>query len=307
MAQARRHHFLPQFYLKGFCEDGSFWVYDRHKSEYRTQTPVNTTIEKDYYLFRNSDGKLDSALEKYLSELEGKSSSIIKKIHSFELINSQEKKILSEFISIMMFRVPDYKKKHQELRKLILNAIGDDVAPITKEELSSINGVSPEEQRIPAFELVQELKKIENSSDLSQSEYIRSIIQNSTIVSNHLLQMSWIVINSPKNSGFITTDSPVQKLPPPNYSSNDYTSYGIASEGVVNTFPLSRSKCLAMFGSNSNFGYIDFDRKRIRDFNVYLASSCDRFLISPIENQIRHLVKRARIDKYNKAFRVRSN
>ena len=277
------------------------------ESEFRIQTPVNTTIEKDYYSFRNSDGSLDPRLEKYLSNIEGKSAEIIKKVDKLEFINSQEKRILTEFISIMMFRVPEYKKKQKELRKLILAAIGDDVAPITNEELANVEGVSPESQSIPAFELVQEINKIEESSDLSQNEYIKSIIANAEIVGNYLLHMSWIVIKSPQNSGFITTDSPFQTIPPSNYRPNEYIGYGIATEGVVNIFPLSSDKCLAMFGNNNNFGYIDFDRQRVRDFNVYLASTCDRFLIGPNKNQTRHLVKRARIDKYNKAFRIRSN
>jgi hypothetical protein len=293
--------------LKGFCENGSFWVYDRYKSEFRLQTPINTTLEKDYYSFRKSDGSLDSILEDYLSNIEGKSSKIIEKVDKHENLNSKDKKILTQFISLMMFRVPEYKKKQRELRKVILNAIGDDVVPITKEELINMKGVSPENERIPAFELVQEIKKIEESSDLSQNEYIKSIIPNAEMVSNYFLQMSWVIIESPQNSGFITTDSPLQTIPPPGYKSNEYTGYGIATEGVTNIFPLSRNKCLAMFGYDNFFSYLDFDRDRVRDFNVYLASSCDRFLIGPNENQIRHLVKRAKIDIYNKAFRIRSN
>ncbi|RAP97894.1 DUF4238 domain-containing protein [Burkholderia cepacia] len=38
----RRHHFVPRFYLEGFCADDerALAVYDRIRNEYREQRPA---------------------------------------------------------------------------------------------------------------------------------------------------------------------------------------------------------------------------------------------------------------------------
>ncbi|WP_181523117.1 DUF4238 domain-containing protein [Burkholderia cepacia] len=42
MHRPRRHHFVPRFYLEGFCADDerALAVYDRIRNEYREQRPA---------------------------------------------------------------------------------------------------------------------------------------------------------------------------------------------------------------------------------------------------------------------------
>ena len=308
MPNSRRHHFLPQFYLRGFCRNNNFWIFDRHKSEYRMQSPINTAIETDYYSFRNNDGSLDPSLESFLSKIEGSASPIIKKIERQEILNDNDKEKLATFIGILMFRIPEYKKRQKEIRQGIINAIGDDVIPVTEEDLINAKNLIPIQEghpRISAFDLIQELQKLESNPDLAHNDYIKTIIPNSEMISNVFSHMNWTIILTPSNSGFITTDSPIQTIPPANYGSNKLKGYGIATEGATNIFPLSRNACLALFDSGNGFGYLVFNRKQVRDFNIWLSSTCDRFIIGPNESQIRHLVKRTKVDRYNKAFRIK--
>ena len=80
MTLPKRHHYLPQFYLKGFCRNEHLWVYDREKNEIRRQTPINTAIQTHYYSFENKDGEKNTEIESFLSEIEGLTKPILGKI-----------------------------------------------------------------------------------------------------------------------------------------------------------------------------------------------------------------------------------
>ncbi|WP_416208491.1 DUF4238 domain-containing protein [Fodinibius sp.] len=46
---SRKHHYIPQFYLKGFCRrDNTFSVYDKEYDHFRNdpQTPASNFFER---------------------------------------------------------------------------------------------------------------------------------------------------------------------------------------------------------------------------------------------------------------------
>src|SRR3972149_6577246 len=101
MPTPKRHHYLPQFYLEGFCRDDLLWVYDRDEKEYRQQTPQNTAVQKYYYSFENDNGERDAEVEGLLSLVETYTKPIIDKINNRESIDGNEKETLSIFIGFL--------------------------------------------------------------------------------------------------------------------------------------------------------------------------------------------------------------
>lgn len=110
MNRPKRNHYLPQFYLKNFCNNGKLWVYDRENKQYRNQTPVNTAVQSHYYSFEDEKGDKNTDIEKGLSKIEGETGPIISKLNNREQITDKEKGILSVFIAFLMNRVPDFEK-----------------------------------------------------------------------------------------------------------------------------------------------------------------------------------------------------
>ncbi len=46
MATSKRHHYLPQFYLRGFTDNkGEFYVFDKQTEEIRKSNPLNSFFE----------------------------------------------------------------------------------------------------------------------------------------------------------------------------------------------------------------------------------------------------------------------
>lgn len=59
----KRQHYLPKFYLEGFCKDGKLAVYDRESDEVRVQQPLNTGVIGHLYTFEDSEGRKRLELE----------------------------------------------------------------------------------------------------------------------------------------------------------------------------------------------------------------------------------------------------
>src|SRR5260370_31640805 len=80
---SKRHHYLPQFYLRRFtADDGFLCLFDREIKEFRKQQPVNTALEKDFYTVTDGDGTKSDRLELMFSGLEGVASNVIERLDS---------------------------------------------------------------------------------------------------------------------------------------------------------------------------------------------------------------------------------
>lgn len=307
MSLPKRHHYLPQFYLRGFCRDDSFCIFDRDKNEFRVQTPINTAVQKQFYSVRNEDGSFDPALEKLLSQVEAETAPIIAKLDGGGTISFEEKYTLSIFVGLQNNRIPDFKKQLEEMRRGILEKIGDNVAPATEEEIAEASSVIPLDEAgppIPAFELVQNLQAMENNPDLAHNDFLRMIIPMSMQISRILFQMSWVIGHTPNDTAFITTDCPFIILPPQGFDPTGLVGYGIGTPGAVKLMPLSSRSCLIILDQGHGFKHISTNKKDVRGINLRLAVSCDRYLIAAEEQYARFLVKRSGIGNSSKGPRI---
>jgi hypothetical protein len=101
MSQPKQHHYLPQFYLEFFCQDGGFWVYDISSGTYRSGTPFNTGKRHYYNALVAREGTRDYSIEKALSEIEDKAAPIVReKVEKRLPITSEEKETLALFIGV---------------------------------------------------------------------------------------------------------------------------------------------------------------------------------------------------------------
>lgn len=99
-SQAKRHHYIPQFFLKYFSSDGeNLWLFDRLKKDYRYQDTRKIAFENKLYTY-TVKGKEEN-LEGMLSIMEGLAKPIIDKIVERHKITIQEKADLSMFLAML--------------------------------------------------------------------------------------------------------------------------------------------------------------------------------------------------------------
>ncbi len=116
MGKPRRHHFLPQFYLRNFSNNiDQLWEFDRLLNKYTQKTSKGTAWLPHYYRYKDKEGKLHTDIEDFFGDIETKTKPIIDKIIKKKPITEGEKLMLSYFISFQRVRVPDFEKAANEL------------------------------------------------------------------------------------------------------------------------------------------------------------------------------------------------
>jgi len=102
------NHYLPQYYLKGFCSNSkaNIWVYDK-----REKRVFSTSVKS----IAKICGFYTQETEKYLSEeIEAPANHVLEKIRNRKPLEGSDKVTLSKYISIMWKRVPEGKARLKE-------------------------------------------------------------------------------------------------------------------------------------------------------------------------------------------------
>ncbi|PLC06026.1 hypothetical protein CY658_02965 [Variovorax sp. RO1] len=92
------HHYVPQYYLRGFAVSTSVWVYDKQrKAHFRTQ--VKST--------GNERGMYSAELESFFSEkVEGPANEAISKARDRQGLDEKEREALARYLAFFWQRVP---------------------------------------------------------------------------------------------------------------------------------------------------------------------------------------------------------
>ena len=77
---SKKHHYISQFYIKGFCDkqSGSLWFYDKKECKLFQNISSNIFYKKDMNTIVDSNGNKNDSIEKFQAELEGMVNSKIK-------------------------------------------------------------------------------------------------------------------------------------------------------------------------------------------------------------------------------------
>jgi len=303
MNEPKRHHYLPQFYLKNFCNNGFLWVYDRNNNEYRQQSSINTAVKKKYYTINGPDGTPHNEIEAVLANIEGETKHIIEKINEKKSIDLEEKCILAIFIAFLYVRVPEFEMEINELTEKFLKRYNKLAIPNEKQAEIIIKQFA-------------ETKDQENLSPKKMLDFVRNENYRIKFSREHSLslmyalarefplifiQMDWQFWYSSKNSSFITSDNPFVVSRPQNYNGP----YGIGTKGAKKLIPLNPKVCLVMCDKGESLINRQLSSKNVRDINGLIALECDRFLISKDKSLLERLVKISKIDKWRKKSRVK--
>lgn len=298
----KRQHFIPRFYLEGFCQNGLLSLYDRVENAYRDQTPLNTTTIGHYYTFTDQEGRRRFDLEYLMSDYEGKAAPILKKLSQREEISDEERSDMSIFIAMLGFRIPDQidslKSANGEMIKKISRMMFgnlDQAKKIIRENPENIKLTEEEienQAKIMANFIEDGNYTVETDHQWIMGMSINMFLQVAPIFS----QRDWVILHSTSDKkSFVTSDSPLT-LTTIQPRQNDFWGIGYANSDALVIFPLSKSCVLVMYGSDGNLSHGSISNKEIREVNCLTADRCQRFLMGQDEALIRSLVSHTGID-----------
>jgi len=186
MTEPKLHHYVPRFYLNYFLgSDGKLWIYDKETAKVFSAGPNRIAAESQFYRIPEALGGHDPlAIEKSLSELEGRASVVVARIvrDTSEIspggrisISGEERVLISEYLSVQYFRT-------LELRELLLYLLKD--SGILRDDLAA------EQERAAEFKILAEAGFVE---DLAKSIH----------------EGIWIFAKNTSPAPFITSDHPI--------------------------------------------------------------------------------------------------
>jgi hypothetical protein len=293
MSKPKRHHYLPQFYLEGFCRDGLLWVYDKDKKEIRQQKPINTAVQKYYYSFENEDGQRDAEVEVLLSIVETYTKPIIDKINKRDDIDETEKETLSIFIGFLYSRVPRFETNYNDSKERILRHMNKVIFAdekrteqiLRKYERDTGMKIDVSAKELSEFALDDDRYTIE----IHRNESLKMMLNLCKKLPIYFFQLDWLFLFAPRNSSFITTDDPLVLIPPKDLPDN--APYGIATRGAQKFVPLSQEVCLAMFDHGDKINIREGTQEEVQGINLSVTSRSDRFVIGGDEVLVKNVVK----------------
>jgi len=297
----KRHHFLPAFYLDGFCSDGVLCVFDRERHEYRVQQPRDTAVRRYYYAIEDAEGNRNLEIEGLLAELESAAKPVIEKLDSGYTLTAEEREALGNFIGFMFVRVPEFEDRVNAIYDGSLRAMNkltfanEETAKREMDRFGAATGQQFTEAEIKAqMEFVQ---ADEYAITIHRNWVLGHMLQQGPAMGHVFRQMDWLVLHpdDPRTS-FVTTDKPVCVMPPPGYKPNIY-GFGIGTLGAIKLVPLSHKSSLYIQDKGSRFGHRSIPRNTVRAINQSVARQCQQYVIGRDELLVRNLVVNTRVDK----------
>jgi hypothetical protein len=254
MANSKKQHYLPQFYLRGFHSSGAsknrqkIWSISKTAEAICTEDLVrNTAYEENFYSVEKSEGTIDGdSIERQLSKLEDIYASVRAKILNAETIDATDRNYLSRFICLMHARQP-----------VIKEAIANKRTIVAKEFMRSLNKgdvLLRELEKLPKFKNwpAPELEEFARRMRMSESR-VKVDHSNGSLL-GHMFAMAFDpqlisiydnmameVFEAPPSSAFITGDQPVARFDPATPSRPEIA---LTHPDVEVTFPLSSKKLL---------------------------------------------------------------
>jgi len=288
MPVTERNHYLPQFYLKTFVsghEPKVFWVYDKNEKVFRSQTPINTGIQRNFYNLENPDGCIDDTLEREVfSPVESVSKPVIDRLLiSHARLTEHDIEGLAGFLAFMATRVPRSLRAAQEVGEALAVKNARELEKNPNEIKRMLNALQ-EQGKIDAEFSVEETQKILQSADkdfkftMNEKPAMLMSLLMTEDVHRQLLEMNWCLCRAPSNSYFICSDSPLVCFVLDRDGKAAFGG-GYSLPAIEVTFPISPERCLYLNRKRTQ-QYRAVSQDFVKEINRRTAWAAERFIIA---------------------------
>jgi hypothetical protein len=291
-----QHHYLPQFYLRGFAGGtGGLWVYDIKRLMYRRSTPNTTAKQRHYYTLTDRDGKRDLFIEEALSGIETDAAAIIRdKLIPRLTLTPEDKCALSLYIAMQHYRTPDFEEQVEKSASLFFSRVSDmawstvEAAQASLDSLEVKNGSKP---AVTAEEMHQAYKSGDFKLTICRNLSLQMMTEVAGSMTEEIALLEWAVLCAPPQKSFVTTDSPFLITPPQGWNNRFGPGTGLRIRGTRKWFPLTAERCLVMFEPGNVFTYRDVTPENVREINLEMAWHAYELVIARDEALLRSVVE----------------
>lgn len=255
------HHYLPQYYLRGFAPSfgRQIWAFDRQENRSFCTNVRNIANETNLYS--------DELERKLAEEIEGPAMRALDRVRACENLNEVDRHALSTYIVAMWKRVP---KSRRRLRRFM--------PQVTKEVREEVHrAIDVLVQQRPDLTTAGERRKAETTEVLSryQSDPPQSIWHygvdpaNAPRIVEAVAAMAWTFWVSDSEGAFVTCDDPVFI----------FEGLGIGRPDSELSFPVSgKVSFWGTWRKGRTLHYVQARNAVVRELNRRCIKNCERFV-----------------------------
>ena len=287
---AKRHHYLPQCYLKGFSKPKkrgkvqAVQVYDRNGKTFNTNI-INIATEKD---FNRIDivGYRPDAFEQDVAKFESElGPALTRVIESKSLANEEDKLLLLNLVAAATIRVPKLRETIRDFHERLAYKVLE-VATATPERWEVQKRQMAEKGIVLADLPYEKVRKsiLDRSFQLSLATewHIDLEMTGMDAILPTLMERKWrLLVAPPTAPGFITSDYPaVLKFAQPVTPAPAFVGPGHGMPGTEVVFPLS-NKIAAVGTFEGKDETTTVDSHTVARLNGAMVAYCDRQIYAP--------------------------
>jgi hypothetical protein len=295
MSTPKRHHYLPDFFLRGFGTTEKLAVFDRVNIECRTQSSKNIAVIGNYYTFEGEDGSKDYEIEKMLCDFEGKAKPVITRLDRGEKITTEERVDLGYFLGLLLTRVPRHEKA------------GDDMINLTMKHLTK--GFFPTPEAVHAhFKKTEHAMTMEEAASFhsfvheerytvkrSRNEAIMEAIEKARMVAPYIILMDWAIVHTSHEDPFVLSDAPLGFIVDEKDKGTGEPVLGILSDRVTKVFPLTMTTSLLLGSLKPKARLVHFaaSEQQVDELNTAVIHESERLIVGRDEKTVREAIRKA--------------
>jgi hypothetical protein len=289
---AKKHHFVPVFYQKGFGDaEEMLWVYDRKLKTYKHLHPKVICREEDLYAVRPDNAPRDRRIETdILSPIDGHTAPIIRKLAAGGTLSKEETARLAFFIALQRSRLPSFGRAvskayevnmDQAMRMQFANV---DRATATLNELAAWSGETVE---LEPASMVKAVLNKEIKIAATERPFLENMFEMAARLGGWMGDADWSFLVAPTTHPFILCDHPFTSVPPEGIALDGV---GPGLPGVVSYFPITKRLCLKLYYGRFAMRYWDIDSLYVRLINRNIAANSERFIMGSNRQQLEDIV-----------------
>jgi len=279
MAAHKNQHWIPQSYLKAWCDpthrNKVIHIYKRDGTYDRWRPPSRIFSANDLYTIR-SNGERDLVTERLLNRIEDLFLKRLKRLVRGEALTPGHQAAISLYVATMRNRSPRARDHWQSFKDRVV-AVGNEMEQAhrraTPEERARMQAASRVGMisRGPSITLDEARAAATEPFGVWLLRYIRTEAEV-------LEQLDLLILEAPQGIGFITSDNPVVW-----YDSNrprdKQGRVGLGYAGVEVTMPLSPRLC-ALFSHSGQSGRGGIGQRFVDEINARTIAFCDECFVA---------------------------
>lgn len=279
----KRHHYLPQSYLREFGRDETVWVYDRATNEIRNQLIVDTTVKRHFYSVEQEDGTKDPWVENVLAQVDGLIPSIVGELRRYSTLEDVKRFELALVAALFMNRTPGFHEDMERVEgdlikhtcKLMFHTVED-----AERSIKEWQSEDPNAGDLDPQELFDLYKSGQYEVKIHRNRTIELMAKLSPKFAETIFSLNIMILHAPESSAFITCDRPFIIAPPRDTSKiPKWAGIGILTPGAEKLLPLASDLAVVFGDPGGDVRHVNVTQDVVRNLNETVGYSTDRFFL----------------------------